>query len=77
MFNFEAEISCHCSKLIRQAAATSLGSAEWTAVFGSEDRSRRKIELPITDIRIHPNFVNYQNDIGKMCTEHANASKTQ
>ena len=51
----------NCSKLIRQAK----GSAEWTAVFGSEDRSRRKIELPIIDIRIHPNFANYQNDIGK------------
>ena len=51
----------NCSKLIRQAS----GSAEWTAVFGSEDRSRREIELPITDIRIHPNFANYQNDIGK------------
>lgn len=49
------------SKLIRGNS-----EEEWTAVLGSEDRSQRKVSLPIEEIFIHPKFANYQNDIGKV-----------
>jgi hypothetical protein len=40
---------------------------EWTVVLGTENRNNvaaKKISLPIVDIITHPNFVEYQNDIG-------------
>ena len=43
-----------------------MGIEKWTAVLGSEDRSHRMISLPIEEIFVHPNFVDYQNDIGKV-----------
>ena len=49
------------SKLIQSRK----GTENWTAVLGSGDRSQRMISLPIEDIYVHPNFVDYQNDIGK------------
>ena len=50
------------------------GKEEWIAVLGSEDRSKRKVVLPIESVFIHPNFVNYQNDIGKvLCMKRRNA----
>ena len=50
------------SKLIQSRS----GIEKWTAVLGSEDRSQRMISLPIEQIFVHPNFVDYQNDIGKV-----------
>jgi len=53
--------AAHCvqNKLIQSRK----GTENWTAVLGSGDRSQRMISLPIEDIYVHPNFVDYQNDI--------------
>ena len=49
------------SKLVRK-----LGTEVWTAVLGSGHRTfQNLVSLPIIKIVVHPNFANYDNDIGK------------
>jgi len=60
--------AAHC---VQNKLINALGGGIWTVVLGEYDRDHvngEEVEMVVDTIRVHPNFTDYQNDIGNLDT---------
>jgi len=58
--------AAHC---VQNKLINALGGGIWTVVLGEYDRDHvngEEVEMVVDNIRVHPNFTDYQNDIGNL-----------
>lgn len=64
--------AAHC---VQNKLINALGGGIWTVVLGDYDRDHvegEEVEMVVDTIEIHPNFTDYQNDIGIKETDNHN-----